>query len=248
MRGMLRDLPGGSVGLVCRTCATASTMSANDRGPVTIRILPVALTAKLRAPQVINTLAQALDELVANSIDANATRIDVEVDVGNLAMRVEDNGHGVAPDSFACIAKKHYTSKLHDQKQLDSGLATLGFRGEALASLADISVLQLCSKSIGCFETYSKLLKGSRVVQQGLAIEQRQTAGTDVHVKDFLYSQPVRRRHYLQSGWVVLPCAALQISPEIEQQVFAPGCTRSLSDVKRSCSSWHWLTQTSPSA
>ena len=175
-------------------------MKARQGYANTINVLPADLASKLRAPQVINSLAQALDELVANSIDAHASRITVEVDVSSLALQVVDDGQGISSACFAFVAKKHCTSKLLDQKHLDSGITTLGFRGEALASLADISLLQITSKATGCFETHTKLLKGGRVIQQGLALEQRQRTGTVVSIRDFLYNQPVRRRHYTQSG------------------------------------------------
>lgn len=165
-----------------------------------IQPLPAALVAKLRAPQVIHSLAQALDEIVANSVDASATHIEVEVDVALLSLTVADDGCGISPVSLESVARRHCTSKLRNQKQLDSGLTTLGFKGEALASIAEVSLLQLTSKPAGTFETHIKLLKGGKVIKQGLALEQSHKTGTIVCVKDFLFNQPVRRRHFMQAG------------------------------------------------
>lgn len=165
-----------------------------------INLLPTAVVAKLRAPLVIRSLAQALEELVANSVDARATCVEVEVELTSLSLSVVDNGYGIAPASFKSVAKRHCTSKLRDQKQFDSGIASLGFKGEALASIAEVSVLQLTSKATGSFETHMKLLKGGKVVRQGLATAQRQKTGTIVCLRDFLFNQPVRRRHLVHSG------------------------------------------------
>ena len=165
-----------------------------------IRQLPAALAAKLRAPLVINSLAQAVEELAANSVDAQATVVRVQVDLSSFSLTVKDDGHGVDQASINSLATRHATSKLQDLRQLSSGVTTLGFKGEAMASIADMSLLQIISKARGSFETHTKLLKGGKVVQQGLANEQRQKTGTTVCVKDFMFNQPVKRRQYLQSG------------------------------------------------
>ncbi len=175
-------------------------MRGNHRSQC-IELLPAAVVATLRAPQVIHSLAQALEELVSNSIDAQSTHIECEVDVVSLSLCVVDNGCGIAEDSFESVAQRHCTSKLRNQHQLNSGVATLGFKGEALACIAEVSLLQLTSKAAGSFETHMKLLKGGRLLKHGLALEQRQKAGTVVLVKDLLFNQPVRRRHYVQSRW-----------------------------------------------
>ena len=165
-----------------------------------IKQLPVSLAAKLRAPLVINSLAQAVEELAANSVDAQATVVDILVDLSSLSLTVKDDGHGVDQASFHSLAVRHATSKLQKLRQLSSGVSTLGFKGEALASMADMSLLQIISKAKGSFETNMKLLKGGKVVKQGLANEQRQKIGTIVCLKDFMFNQPVKRRQYLQSG------------------------------------------------
>ncbi len=164
-----------------------------------IEVLPAVLVAKLRAPLVIRSLAQTLEELAANSVDARATRIEIDVDIAALSLTVVDDGCGIPQASFAAVAGRHCTSKLQDQKHWESGIATLGFKGEALASIAEVSVLQLTSKAAGAFETHMKLLKGGKVIKQGLAPEQRQKSGTVVSVKDFLFNQPVKRRHFTQT-------------------------------------------------
>jgi len=181
--------------------ATATPkLGKNMGGGQCIQVLPAVLVAKLRAPLVIRSLAQTLEELAANSIDARGTRVEIEVDITALSLTVVDDGCGIPQASFAAVAGRHCTSKLQDQKHWESGIATLGFKGEALASIAEVSVLQLTSKAAGAFETHVKLLKGGKVIKQGLASEQRQKSGTVVCVKDFLFNQPVKRRHFTQTG------------------------------------------------
>lgn len=167
-----------------------------------IRQLPSALAEKLRAPLVVGSLAQALEELAANCVDAQAAHVDIQIDLSSLSLTVVDDGHGVEQVSFSPLAKRHATSKVQDVTQLDSGVSTLGFKGEALASIAEVSLLHIISKARGSFETHMKLLKGGKLVKQGLAREQRQKPGTAVCIKDFMFNQPVRRRQYLQSGLV----------------------------------------------
>ena len=72
-------------------------------------------------------------------------------------------------------------------------------RGEALASLAETSVLEIVSKARGAFETHRKVLQGGKVAKQGLAMEQRNRQGTTVAVMDFLFNRPVRRKQLLQA-------------------------------------------------
>ena len=165
-----------------------------------IKQLPAALAAKLRAPLIVNSLAQAVEELAANSVDAQATVVRVQIDLSSPSLTVEDDGHGIDQASFNSLAVRHATSKLQDLKKLSSGVTTLGFKGEAMASMADMSLLQIMSKAQGSFETHMKLLKGGKVIKQGLANEQRQKTGTTVCLKAFMFNQPVKRRQYLQSG------------------------------------------------
>ena len=168
-----------------------------------IQQLPAALVGQLRSPLIVKSLSQALEELVSNSLDAKATSVDIQIDLSSLNLTISDNGHGIEPASFDWLAKRHATSKLQTLKQLEHGVATLGFKGEALASLAEASLLQVLSKAKGSFETHTKLLKGGKLVKQGLASKQRQKTGTTVCIKDFMFNQPVRRRQYLQSGQVL---------------------------------------------
>lgn len=164
-----------------------------------IERLPCHLGGRLRSQTAITGLARAVEETVCNAVDAQASKIVVELDCGLLSLRVEDDGAGIPQDSFSLLCQRSCSSKLKAGSQL-STVNTLGFRGEALAAIADSSVLEVSSRAAGSFETHIKVLRGGQVLKHGLALEQRRHQGTIISVKDFLYNQPVRRRQLIQAG------------------------------------------------
>eukprot|EP00891_Asterochloris_glomerata_P004346 jgi/Astpho2/4346/fgenesh1_pg.00065_%23_28_t len=125
---------------------------------------------------------------------AGASRIEVHINAQQLAFSVEDDGHGIPAADLSLLGVRHASSKLHSLQQLQQGSATLGFRGEALASIAERARLEITSKACGAFETHCKILQGGTVLKQGLALQPRMHTGTCVTVKDWLFNQPVLRR------------------------------------------------------
>ncbi|HEY8741631.1 MAG TPA: DNA mismatch repair endonuclease MutL, partial [Chloroflexota bacterium] len=112
-----------------------------------IRQLSAEVTAQIAAGEVVERPASVVKELVENALDAGARRIDVDVSEGGRQLiRVSDDGRGIAADELALAFARHATSKLSDLKDLDA-LRTLGFRGEALASIAAVSYTELCSRT-----------------------------------------------------------------------------------------------------
>lgn len=127
--------------------------------PPRISQLRAATVSRLRSSYILRGLAQCVEELVCNSLDAGASSVNVSVDVVGLTISVEDDGSGISPVDMKAIGQRYSTSKLFSLQELESGPTTLGFRGEALASLAGAFssgiIVQLfahclCSLNLGC--------------------------------------------------------------------------------------------------
>jgi DNA mismatch repair protein MutL len=164
-------------------------------GNRTIRILDPLTVNKIAAGEVVERPASVVKELVENAIDAGALTIRVEVSSsgGRIAsISVTDNGIGMSPHDAVLAFAPHATSKISGISDLDS-LMTLGFRGEALASIAAISKVTLCTKPRG-----AGVVAGTRVVIEGGIIrEQRETGtpeGTYILVTDLFFNTPARKK------------------------------------------------------
>ena len=108
-----------------------------------IKILPEALSNKIAAGEVVERPASVVKELIENAIDAQSTQLVVEVKKGGRSLiRVSDNGVGMERDDALLAIERHATSKIHDEADLFS-IATLGFRGEALPSIASVSDMEI---------------------------------------------------------------------------------------------------------
>ncbi|KAG6557245.1 hypothetical protein Mapa_001172 [Marchantia paleacea] len=158
-----------------------------------IQRLSDSVVNRLRSSTVLLDVAQIAEELVCNSIDAGATQIQVDVDAEAYFMKVDDDGCGIHRDDLTLVGERHATSKLHSLEELERGVSTLGFRGEALSSLSDIALVEITSRCRGTPNTHRKILKDCATVSIGLCSQQR-SHGTTVVVKDMFYNQPVRRR------------------------------------------------------
>ncbi len=158
-----------------------------------IQELPPQLANQIAAGEVVERPASVLKELLENSIDAGASRVDVEVDAGGTKrIRVRDNGRGIVREQLGLALARHATSKIASLEDLDR-IATLGFRGEALASISSVSRLTLTSNA------QHEAIDGWRVEVEGLAstphLEPRaHPRGTSVEVRDLFFNTPARRR------------------------------------------------------
>ena len=122
---------------------------------------------KIAAGEVIERPASVVKELVENSIDAGATKIDIDIQNGGISyIRITDNGKGIAPDDMEIAFEKHATSKIRNADDIENVL-TMGFRGEALASIAAISRIEMTSKQPYAEEGYRIVIEGGHILEKG---------------------------------------------------------------------------------
>ncbi|MDY9925316.1 DNA mismatch repair endonuclease MutL [Methanosarcina sp.] len=157
-----------------------------------IRILDRDTINKIAAGEVIERPASVVKELVDNSIDAGATEIRIEVEKGGKnSILIRDNGSGMSRADALLAYKKHATSKLTRIEDLDT-ISTMGFRGEALASITAIAKVEILTRP-------AAEIAGTRIVIHGGKVEEISDAGTapgtSVHVKDLFYNTPARRKY-----------------------------------------------------
>ncbi len=157
----------------------------------TIRILPDRVANQIAAGEVIERPAAVVKELVENSLDAGATRIEVEFRSGGSAyIRVEDNGPGLTRDDALLALERHATSKIAEAADLDR-LATFGFRGEALPSIASVSRFELQTRPAGAEGGTEILVNGGKFVH---VRDCGRPVGTRIVVSHLFNSVPARRK------------------------------------------------------
>ena len=166
-----------------------------DNGKGTIHILDPATVNKIAAGEVVERPASVVKELLENAIDAGARIVHIEVSSSKgliTTIRVIDNGKGMSPGDAVLAFTPHATSKIAGIEDLDA-IRTLGFRGEALASIAAVSRVTLCTKS-----KKSRAVSGTRVVvEAGEVREQGETGtpeGTNILVHDLFFNTPARKK------------------------------------------------------
>lgn len=156
-----------------------------------IHRLPDELANQIAAGEVVERPSSIVKELVENALDANATRIVVDIEQGGKTLlRVTDDGDGMTDDDAVMCLARHATSKIHAIEDL-SRIATFGFRGEALPSIASVSRFRLRTRARGAPE-------GVEVVAEGTAPEEPRPAGgavgTTIEVRDLFFNVPARRK------------------------------------------------------
>lgn len=156
-----------------------------------IRKLSALLVNQIAAGEVIERPASVLKELVENSIDAGATRISVELEQGGVELiRISDNGHGIAPEQMTLALTPHATSKISQAEDLDR-IGTMGFRGEALASITSVSRVTIRSHATGEDE-------GRIIEAEGESIGEPRPigcpVGTTIEVRNLFFNTPARRK------------------------------------------------------
>ena len=156
-----------------------------------IRALPDLLINQIAAGEVVERPAAALKELLENALDAGATQIDVDVAAGGVKrIRVADNGAGIAREDLALAVARHATSKIASVVDLEA-IATLGFRGEALASIAAVSRLAIASRADGKPHAWRIEVEGGTV---GTVVPAALSSGTTVTIEELYFNTPARRK------------------------------------------------------
>ncbi len=157
-----------------------------------INRLTPRLANQIAAGEVVERPASVVKELLENSLDAGATRLDIDVEDGGIKLiRIRDNGGGVEQDDLPLTIARHATSKIRDLDDLE-GVATLGFRGEALASISSVSRLALTSSADQSGAGWKVQAEGRDM--EAVIVPAAHSQGTTVEVRDLFFNTPARRK------------------------------------------------------
>ncbi|MCL7714059.1 DNA mismatch repair endonuclease MutL [Stenotrophomonas mori] len=156
-----------------------------------IRALPEILVNQIAAGEVVERPSSVVKELVENALDAGATRVDIDLEEGGVRLiRIRDNGGGIAAEQLPLAVSRHATSKIASLDDLEA-VATLGFRGEALPSIASVSRFTLASRRAQDEHGAALQIEGGKI---GDVAPRAHAPGTTVEVRELFYNVPARRK------------------------------------------------------
>ena len=169
---------------------------------MTIRILPSNLVNQIAAGEVIERPASVIKELVENAIDAGATKIEVTLENGGKGLiAVADDGCGMSPDELALAVERHATSKLPSDDLFD--IRFLGFRGEALPSIASVARLTIASKKQNAEDGWQICVNGG---QKGEVVPAAVNKGTRIEARDLFWTTPARLKFLKSDAYETGQC------------------------------------------
>ena len=182
---------------------------------------------KIAAGEVIERPASVIKEMLENSIDAGATNITIEIKNGGISyIRITDNGKGIPEDDMEMAFERHATSKIRSAEDL-STVTSMGFRGEALASIAAIARVEMISKTADQENGYKVVVEGGNILEKS---EAGSPVGTSITVTNLFYNTPVRykflKKDYTEAGYIedIVTRIAL-VHPEIAIKLINTGKT-----------------------
>ncbi len=171
-----------------------------------IQVLPFAVANLIAAGEVVDRPSSVIKELLENAIDAGGTDITVEIQNGGVRfMRVTDNGCGMAPEDLPTAIQRHATSKIRTAADLD-GIATLGFRGEALAAISSVAKVRILSREKDAEIGAMLECQGGEIVAH---TEAGCPAGTTIVVEDLFYNVPARRKFLKKDATEAIACGTV---------------------------------------
>ena len=157
----------------------------------TIKLLPINVANKIAAGEVVDRPASVVKELVENSFDAGATQIDVDIVAGGRRLiSVRDNGYGMNRDNALMSIEKQATSKINNVEDIET-IATMGFRGEALAAIASVSRFRMQTCQEGDLEGTELIINGGQLVDVQVV---GCPTGTTIDIRDLFYNLPARKK------------------------------------------------------